>query len=143
MQWQLMPAKWLRKWGLDGKSKINGHQSQMRYQEAKKAGKFQDEIMPIEVKLGKEWLNFKEDEFPRPNTSLEKLSKLAAVYNSPTLTAWNVAGLNDGDAALLLMEKSVAEKLNLTPLATLKNVVSVAGKPRNIATIPAKALNNH
>lgn len=50
--------------------------SQQRYQEAKKAGKFKDEIVPIKVNLGKKEVVLEEDEFPKPNTTLDKLAEL-------------------------------------------------------------------
>jgi acetyl-CoA C-acetyltransferase len=115
--------------------------SQQRYQEAKRLGKFKDELMAIEIpqKKGKTII-FEEDEFPKPNTTLEGLSKLPRIYGSPTVTAGNSPGLDAGASALLLMRHSKAKELGLKPLATLLSVQSVAMAPHLLAEGPAYAI---
>lgn len=116
--------------------------SQKRYAAAKEAGKFKEEILPITVPSGRkgETSLFAEDEFPRPNTSLERLAGLSTVYGSPTVTAGNAPGLNDGAAALLVMNESRAKEFGLSPLAEIVATASVADSPRNIPVVPAYAI---
>lgn len=116
--------------------------SQKRYAAAKEAGKFKEEIIPITVPAGRkgETTVFLEDEFPKPNATMEKLSSLSTVYGSPTVTAGNAPGLNDGAAALLVMTESEAKKLGLEPLAEILATASVADSPRNIPIVPAYAI---
>lgn len=116
------------------------YQSQMKYQEALKAGKIEEEIAPLELPTRKGLVAFEHDEFPKPETSLETLSKLPTVYGSPTVTAGNAPGLDAGATAILLLSKEKAEELAIKPLATLLTVASVAGDPQDIVTIPAKAI---
>ena len=115
--------------------------SQVRYQEAKSKGKFDDEIIPILVPQPRgHSLTFCEDEFPKPRTSLEELSRLKTVYGSPTVTAGNAPGLDAGASAVLLMRREKAELLNLKPLAKIVSISSVALEPRYIAAAPAPAI---
>lgn len=90
--------------------------SQQKYAQALKEGKFEEEIVPVEVKgrKGKELLTT--DEHPRPEVTFEKLAKLQPVFReNGTVTAGNSSGLNDGAAALLIMERQKAEELSLRP----------------------------
>lgn len=115
--------------------------SQQRYQEAKKLGKFKDELMTVEVPQRKgDSILFEEDEFPKPRTTLEGLSKLRTIYDSPTVTAGNAPGLDAGGAAILLMKRSKAEELGLKPLAKIVTVQSIAMTPRLLAEAPAYAI---
>lgn len=96
--------------------------SQQKANEAWEAGRFQKEVIsvPVSVNKGKEMVLFDRDEHPRPETTIEKLSKLRPAFHpSGTVTAGNSSGINDGAAALLLMEKSLARKLNIQPLAKI------------------------
>jgi len=116
-------------------------QSQQRYAKAKEAGKFKDEIIPFEVKGPKgKTILIEEDQSPRPDTTLEKLATLPTVYNTPTITAGNAPGLNAGASAILLMSEPKARELGLEPLAYIRDVASVADEARNIARVPAIAI---
>lgn len=116
--------------------------SQKRYDAAKEAGKFREEIMPITVSAGRkgEISLFSEDEFPRPGTTLKRLARLSTVYGSPTVTAGNAPGLNDGAAALLIMNENKAKEFGFSPLAEIVATASVAESPRNIPVVPAYAI---
>jgi acetyl-CoA C-acetyltransferase len=115
--------------------------SQVRYQEALKAGKFAEEIRPIEVPVGRGKFELLEvDQCPRPEATLEKLAKLATVYGSPTVTAGNAPALASGASAMLLMSEKAAEKYGLEPLAEIVAVHSIALKPRLLAEAPAPAI---
>lgn len=116
--------------------------TQQRYENARKQGKIKEEIMPIEIidKKGNKTI-FQEDECPRPQTTMEALAKLPIVYGSPTVTAGNAPGLNDGAAAVMLMSESKVKELNITPLAEIISIACTADKPNYIASVPATVIN--
>jgi len=93
--------------------------SQQKAAAAIQSGRFNDEIVPIEIPQRKgEPLLFREDEHVRPGTTLETLSKLKPVFRKDgTVTAGNSSGINDGSSAILVMEKELAERLGLKPIA--------------------------
>ncbi|MFY9396892.1 MAG: thiolase family protein [Desulfomonilia bacterium] len=111
--------------------------SQRKWAEADKAGKFKDELVPVEVpgKRGATVI-FDRDEFPKPDTTLEGLAKLKTIYGSPTVTAGNAPGLDTGAAAVIIMRRSKAEELGVEPLATIVSVASGASEPRRMAELP-------
>ncbi|MED1472466.1 acetyl-CoA C-acyltransferase [Bacillus salipaludis] len=101
--------------------------SQQRAKVAMENERFANEIVPVTFKdrKGNEVVVTK-DEHPRPDTSLEKLSKLRPIFEGGTVTAGNASGVNDGASAVLLMSAEKAKELGLKPLA--KYVVgAVAG----------------
>jgi acetyl-CoA C-acetyltransferase len=101
--------------------------SHTNYGEAWNAGKFKDEIMPMEIpqhKADPKTLDI--DEQYRPGTNMEGLAKLKPIYNTRAITAGNAPGLNDGATAILLMTRARAEELGMTVLATVVENVSVA-----------------
>jgi acetyl-CoA C-acetyltransferase len=115
------------------------YQSQMRYAKAFAEGKFKlgEELMRVEIPQKKgPPIIFERDEFPRPDTTLEKLSKLPLVYGSPTVTAGNAPGLDTGASAILLMSEKKAKEKGLKPLAKILSMVATATTPRLIAAIP-------
>jgi len=116
--------------------------SQQRYQEAKNAEKFKDEIVPVTVKLGKDTVVFEEDEFPKPHTTLEKLAKLPTVYGSPTVTPGNAPGLNDGASCMVLMNSRKADEMGIKPIARIVATESVCDLPNNITIVPARVIDH-
>ena len=117
------------------------YRSQQRYQEALKQGKFNDEMMKLELHGGKKGpIIFDRDEFPKPDTSMEGLAKLKTVYGSPTVTPGNAPGLDAGASALIIMRRSQAEKRGIKPLGTILTVQSIAVQPDRIAEAPAPAI---
>lgn len=117
--------------------------SQKKNQAGKEAGKFKigEELTPVEVPQRKgEPVLFTEDEFPKPNTTLEKLAKLKTVYGSPTVTAGNSPGLDAGAAAMVITKRSTAEKMGLRPLGIILGVGSSAKDARRIPEVPAFAI---
>jgi acetyl-CoA C-acetyltransferase len=80
------------------------------------------------------------DEAPRPDATLEKLARLETVYGSPTVTAGNAPGLNDGAAFLLLAERGAAQALGLQPLARILDYVQLADGPTSGSYTPALAI---
>jgi len=114
--------------------------SHQNYLAARDAGKFEVEIMPIEVPQQRgEPVVFREDESVRADTTLEKLAKLKPVYGSATVTAGNAPGLNTGSSAMVLMAPDEAERRGTEPLAKLISWAMASGHPDRIASIPAEA----
>jgi len=115
------------------------YQSQMRYQKALAEGKFKlgEELTKVEIPQKKgPPIVLEKDEFPKPDTTLEKLSKLPTVYGSPTVTAGNAPGLDTGATAVLIMSERKAQEKGLRPLARIISMVATATIPRLIAAIP-------
>ncbi len=84
------------------------------------AGRFKEQIVPIEVKTRKGPVPFDTDEHPRADASLEGMAKLKTVFDKEgSVTAGNASGINDGAAALVLMEAGVAAQKGLKPMARL------------------------
>ena len=96
-------------------------QSQNKAEAAMKAGKFKDEIIPIEIPSKKGPTVFDTDEYPKHGATLEGLASLRPAFNKEgSVTAGNASGLNDGAAAVILMSASKAKELGLTPIARIK-----------------------
>ena len=87
--------------------------SQHKYGVAAAAGKFDEEIVPVMVKVKKEMVEFKVDEQPRPDSTAEKLANLKPAFkrDGGTVTAGNASGINDGAAALVIMSAEKAKEL--------------------------------
>ena len=115
--------------------------SQTRATAAQAAGKVKEEIIPIEVKASKkETRLFQEDEYIRPNATLEGLAKLRPAFKEGgTVTAGNAAGINDGAAAVVLMTEAKACELGLKPLVRMVDVAVAGVDPMlmGIGPIPA------
>lgn len=115
--------------------------SHENYGAAYDAGKFEEEIISMELsqKMG-DPVRFKKDEQFRPDISMERLSQLKTVYGSPTITAGNAPGLNDGATAVLLMTKGRADELGVKPLGQIVAMTSIAIEPHRLAEAPAFAI---
>jgi acetyl-CoA C-acetyltransferase len=101
--------------------------SHQNYGNAWNAGKFKDEIMPLEIPQPKGEAKVLDiDEQYRADTTLERLTSLKTVYNTRAITAGNAPGLNDGATAILVMTRRKAEELGLEVLATVVEQVSIA-----------------
>ena len=100
--------------------------SQQKYARALEAGKWKDEIIPIQVQIGKDVFDFDTDEHPRL-TSMEKLGLLKPAFaKDGTVTAGNSSGINDGAAALLLASETAVKHFGLNPIARIVSM-GVAG----------------
>jgi len=110
--------------------------SQQRMARAMEEGRFDEQIVPIEVPVRKgEPITFKTDEHPRPQTTIDALSNLQPVFlKGGTVTAGSSSGLNDAASALVIMSREKAETLGVTPLATIR-ASAVAGVNPNIMGI--------
>lgn len=104
-------------------------------------GKFNNEIVPVEVpqRRGEPLIFDKDEEFS--NVKLDKIPSLNAVFTKDgTVTAANASTINDGAAALILMSEEKAKSLNLKPLAYIKSFADAEQEPKWFTTSPSKAL---
>ena len=105
-----------------------------------KDGLFQEEIVPIPVRAGREEILFAQDERPM-ETSLEKMAKLKPAFaKDGTVTAGNASGINDGAAAVLLMSAAKAKQLGLKPLVTIESFASGGLDPAYMGLGPVPAI---
>jgi acetyl-CoA C-acetyltransferase len=115
-------------------------ETQKRCAEATKAGKWKDEMVPVEVKEKKETKLWETDEHPRPDATVEGMAKLPPVFKKDgTVHAGNSSGITDGAAALLVMSERKMKEKGLTPLARIGAVttVGVDAAIMGIAPVPA------
>jgi acetyl-CoA C-acetyltransferase len=110
--------------------------SQQRMAQAVSEGRFDEQIVPIEMKQRKgDPILFKTDEHPRPNTTIEALKALGPAFKEGgTVTAGSSSGLNDAASAVVIMSREKANELGLTPLCTVKHY-AVAGVDPNVMGI--------
>ena len=116
-------------------------QSYTRSAAAWNAGKFDNEVVPVEVpqRRGEPIIVSKDEEFT--NVKMEKIPALRPAFTKDgTVTAANASTINDGAGAMVLMSKEKAEELGLKPLATIKSYADAAHEPEWFTTAPAKAL---
>ncbi|WP_243354717.1 thiolase family protein [Bacillus litorisediminis] len=116
------------------------YESQSRAKHAWETGKFDSQIVPVEVKSKKETVVFSKDEHLR-ETSLEKLANLKPVFKiDGTVTAGNACGRNDGASAVVMMTKEKALQLGLKPLVTIKSWATAGVDPRYMGIGPVPAV---
>ena len=114
--------------------------SQAKAEDAQKAGKFADEIVPVIIKTRKGETVVDTDEYPKYGTTAESLGKLRAAFaKDGTVTAGNASGINDGAAALVLMSAENAKKRNITPLARIVSWATAGVDPAIMGTGPIPA----
>ncbi|MCO5387857.1 acetyl-CoA C-acetyltransferase [Desulfosporosinus sp.] len=115
--------------------------SQSRAEAAIKAGKFEEEIVPVSIPQRKGDPHVvSQDEFPRFGATYEALAKLKGAFKKDgTVTAGNASGINDGAAAVVVMAKEKAAELGITPLATITSWGSAGVDPLIMGTGPIPA----
>ena len=114
--------------------------SQEKALKAQKENRFQDEIINFKIKSKKNEIDFRVDEHPRSDISLEALKRLKTVFKKDgTVTAGNASGINDGAAAVTLMSSEEAEKRNLEKLVSIKSWASCGVDPALMGTGPIPA----
>jgi len=115
--------------------------SQQKAEAAQKAGKFKDEIVSVEIPQRKgEPVRFASDEFIKAGTTADQLSALRAAFTKEgTVTAGNASGINDGAAAVLVMNAGRARELDLKPLGTIKAFASSGVDPAMMGMGPVPA----
>jgi acetyl-CoA C-acetyltransferase len=115
--------------------------SQQRFSAAQKAGKFADEIIPIDIRGKKGVEAFVTDEAPRPDTTFEGLTKLRPAFReSGTITAGNAPGLNSGAAAVVVASRAFAEAKSVEPMARLVAYGVAAVEPGMFGLGPVPAV---
>jgi acetyl-CoA C-acetyltransferase len=114
--------------------------SQSKAEAAQKAGRFKEEIVPLQIPQKKGTVTFDSDEYPKHGTTLESLAALRPAFSKEgTVTAGNASGLNDGAAAVMMMSARRAEQLGLTPLARIKAYSSAGLDPSIMGMGPVSA----
>jgi acetyl-CoA C-acetyltransferase len=112
-------------------------ESQNKALKAQKENRFRDEIINFKIKSKKAEINFNIDEHPREGVNLESLSRLKPAFKKDgTVTAGNASGINDGAAAVVLMNNKEAEKRGLEKLVSIKSWASCGVDPAIMGTGP-------
>ncbi|PKK97134.1 MAG: acetyl-CoA C-acyltransferase [Tenericutes bacterium HGW-Tenericutes-3] len=119
------------------------YNSQVKAIKAVDEGRFDDEIVGIEVKVGRELVMFDKDEYPNRKTSPEKLASLRAVFKKDgSVTAGNASGINDGAAYVMLASEEAVKLYNLTPLVEIVGVDQAGVDPKFMGLGPVGAVKN-
>ena len=115
--------------------------SQNRAEAAIKAGKFVDEIVPVELPQKKgDPIIFDTDEFPKFGTTIDKVAKLKPAFKKDGIvTAANASGINDAGAAVVVMSKEKADELGIKPMCTIKSYASAGVDPSIMGVGPVPA----
>ena len=113
--------------------------SQALYEKARAAGFYAGELHPIEVSTGKKTppLVVKDDEHPRPDTTLAGLAKLRPLFEGGVVTAGNASGINDGAAALLVGSAAAGERAGVKPIARILSAGAAGVEPRVMGLGPS------
>jgi acetyl-CoA C-acetyltransferase len=116
--------------------------SQSKYEAARAAGFFKDEIIPIEVDQGrkKPAITVDADEHPRPSSDIETLGNLRALFDGGVVTAGNASGINDGAAALVIGNREVGEKFGIMPRVRIIAGAVAGVEPRVMGLGPVFAI---
>lgn len=116
--------------------------SQQKAVSAIEEGRFDDEIVPVEIPQRKgEAVVFRQDEFPRKGSTAEGLFKLRPAFKKEgTVTAGNASGINDGAAAVVVMSKKKADELGISPLVVIKGNASAGVDPSVMGIGPVSAV---
>jgi acetyl-CoA C-acetyltransferase len=111
--------------------------SQEKAKKAQKEDKFKDEIVNLKIKSNNSETDFNKDEHLRENVNLESLSRLKPVFKKDgTVTAGNASGINDGAAAVTLMDSEEADKRGIEKLVSIKSWASCGVEPALMGTGP-------
>lgn len=114
--------------------------SQTLAAKAREEGRFRNEIVPVTVSTRKGEVVTEEDEYIRPGTTMDVVSRMKPAFKKDgTVTAANASGINDGAAALVLMREEEAERRGLTPLATIVSWASMGVDPSIMGIGPVSA----
>lgn len=119
------------------------YESQFKAKEAQDAGRFKDEILPIEVHLRKSSFIFDTDEHPKPDTTMESLSKLKPSFlrdGTGIVTAGNSSGMNDGASAVVVMSLEKANELGVKPMVKIVSSATAGVDPRIMGMGPVPAI---
>ena len=130
-----------RQWNISREDQdLFAYNSQLKYENAHKSNMFSDELISVEIDLGKgKKMMFEKDEHPRL-TPVEKLAELKPAFTKDgTVTAANASGVNDGAAAILLANDNAVQKYDLQPMAIIKSMAIAGVDPSimGIGPVPA------
>jgi acetyl-CoA C-acetyltransferase len=130
------------KWGISRQQQDElAVESNRRAVNAAQKGYFKEQILPIELKSKKGPIVFDSDEHPRGDASMESMAKLRTVFQKDgSVTAGNASGINDGAAAVVLMERAAAEKKGLKPMARLVAYGHAGVDPKYMGIGPVPAV---
>ena len=119
------------------------YNSQMKAAKAQASGRFDEEIVAVEIPQRKtDPIIFNRDEFIKPHSNLEKISKLRTAFKKDgTVTAANSSGLNDGSAAMLICSEKAVNDLKLNPIARIVSSSVIGVEPNIMGIGPVKASN--
>jgi acetyl-CoA C-acetyltransferase len=132
-----------KKWNISREDQDQyAYESHRRAIKAIQEGRFRDQIIPIQIKNGKKQIeHFAVDESPRADSTLEGLAKLKPAFDaSGTVTAGNASSINDGAAAVVLMDREAAEHEGLKPMARLVNFAMTGVEPGLMGIGPVSAV---
>lgn len=117
--------------------------SQARYEAARQAGFFADEILPVSVPTGRKTPPnlVQQDEHPRPSSDEVALARLKPLFDGGVVTAGNASGVNDGAAALLIGSAAAGDRHGLKPLARILSAAAVGVEPCIMGVGPVEAIN--
>ena len=130
-----------KKWNITRQAQDEfAHNSQLKYHKAHEAGKFNDEMVAIELEKGKgERVFFEKDEQPRLS-SVETLAQLKPAFvKDGTVTAGNSSGINDGAAATIVVNEATVKKFDLKPLARIVSIAASGVEPAYMGIGPVSA----
>ncbi len=117
--------------------------SQQKAIAAVDAGTFNDEIIPVDIKVKRDIVSFNTDEYPNRKTTVDKLGTLKPVFKKDgTVTAGNASGINDGASMTLIASESAVKKYNLTPLVEIKALGQGGVDPSIMGMGPVPAIKN-
>ena len=122
--------------------------SQQNAERAIKENRFAEEIVPVTIKVKKEEVEFKVDEYPKAGATMEKLGKLKGAFplsdGTPgnRVTAGNASGINDGAAAFIIASKDAVDKYNLKPLFKIIGYGQAGVDPKIMGVGPIEATRN-
>ncbi len=119
------------------------YQSQVKAIKSVDEGRFDDEVVGLDVKVGRDVVHFNKDEYPNRKTTLEKLGTLRAAFKKDgSVTAGNASGINDGAAYVMLASEEAVKKYDLTPLAEIIEVDQAGVDPKFMGLGPVGAVKN-
>ena len=118
-------------------------ESQRRAAAAIAEGRFRDQILPVDVTVGRKTVRFDTDEHPKPSTTAESLAALKPAFRKDgSVTAGNSSGINDGAAAVVLASEAAAERAGLTPLARIVGYAHAGVEPNVMGIGPVPAVRS-
>ena len=116
------------------------YRSQMRAKRARAVGRLAEEIVPVKIAGRRETITVSVDEHPRPDTTLQTLASLTALFGpSSSVTAGNASGVNDGAAALIVASEAAVKEYGLKPRARVVGAATAGVPPRIMGIGPAPA----